>query len=56
MNELELKKVMTEIEAVINQLAECNYCKKGIDISSRKILIELVQLKIQQACSIKKAS
>ncbi len=56
MNEIELKKVMKEIESIINQLAECSYCKKGIDSTSKKILSELFQLKIQQACSIKKAS
>lgn len=56
MNELELKKVMKEIEVIINQLAECNYCKQGIDVRSKKILSELFQLKIRQACSIKKAS
>jgi len=56
MNELELIKVMREIEVIIDQLAECNYCKQGMDASSKKILSELFQLKIQQACSIKKAS
>lgn len=56
MNEIELKKIMHEIEAIINQLAECNYCKKGIDLSSKKLLGELFKLKIEQACLIKKAS
>jgi len=56
MNEIELKKVMKEIELIINKLAECNYCKKGIDVGSKKILSELFQLKIRQACSIKKAN
>ena len=49
MNELELKQIMKEIEAIINQLAECSYCKKGMDLRSKKLLSELFQLKIQQA-------
>ncbi len=56
MNQLELKKVMNEIESIINQLAECNYCKHGIDRESKKLLSELFKLKIEQACQIKKAS
>ena len=56
MNQLELKKVMREIESIINQLAECNYCKQGIDRESQKLVSELFKLKIEQACLIKKAS
>ena len=56
MNQIELKKVMNEIEAIINQLAECNYCKQGIDQESKKLLSELFKLKIEQACQIKRAS
>ncbi len=56
MNQIELKKVMNEIESIINQLAECNYCKKGIDLESKKLLSELFKLKIEQACQIKRAS
>jgi len=55
MNEIELKKVMNEIESIINQLSECNYCKQGIDYESKKLLCELFKLKIEQACRIKKA-
>ncbi len=56
MNQIELQKVMNEIEAIINQLSECNYCKKGIDYESKKLLSELFKLKIEEACKIKKAS
>lgn len=56
MNQIELKKVMNEIESIINQLAECNYCKQGIDQKSKRLLSELFKLKIEQACQIKKAS
>ncbi len=56
MNQIELKKVMNEIESIINQLAECNYCKQGIDQQSKKLLSELFKLKIEQACEIKRAS
>lgn len=56
MNQIELKKVMNEIELIINQLAECNYCKQGIDIESKRLLSEMFKLKIQQACQIKRAS
>lgn len=56
MNQVELKKVMKEIEAIINQLAECQYCKHGIDYQSKKLLSDLFKLKIEQACQIKKAS
>ena len=56
MNQIELKKVMNEIEAIINQLAACNYCKRGIDANSKKLLSDLFKLKIEQACMIKKAS
>ncbi len=41
---------------IINQLAQCNYCKKGIDLKSKQLLSELFKLKIEQACQIKKAS
>lgn len=56
MNQVELKKVMNEIESIINQLAECKYCKHGIDLHSKKLLGELFKLKIEQACQIKKSS
>lgn len=56
MNQVELKKVMKEIEMIINQLAECNDCKKGIDLQSKRLLSELFKLKLEQACEIKKAS
>ncbi len=56
MNQIELKKVMNEIESIINQLADCNYCKQGIDYESKKLLSELFKLKIEQACQIKQAS
>ena len=56
MNDYELKKIMKEIEIIIDQLAECNFCKKGISYKSKKVLQELFELKIQQACNIKKAS
>ena len=54
-NQVELKKVMNEIESIINQLAECNYCKQGIDHESKKLLSEVFKLKIEQACQIKRA-
>ena len=56
MNEIELKKVMNEIEAIINQLAQCEFCQKGIDVESKKLLSALFKLKIEQACEIKRAS
>lgn len=56
MNDFELKKIMKEIETIIDQLAECNFCKKGMSQKSKKVLQELFALKIQQACNIKRAS
>jgi hypothetical protein len=56
MNDFELKKIMKEIEMIIDQLAVCNFCKKGMSHQSKKVLQELFELKIQQACDIKKAS
>ncbi len=56
MNDFELKKIMNEIELIIDQLAECNFCKKGMNQKSKKVLKELFELKIKQACEIKKAS
>ncbi len=56
MNQVELSKVMREIESIINQLAECQYCKQGINHESKKLLSDLFKLKIEQACQIKKAS
>ncbi len=56
MNQIELQKIMYEIEAIINQLAECNYCKHGIGRESKKLLSELFKLKIEQACQIKQVS
>jgi hypothetical protein len=56
MNDFELKKIMKEIELIIDQLAECNYCKNGMNAESKKVLRELFELKIQQACEIKRAS
>lgn len=56
MNQIELKKVMLEIESIINQLADCQYCKQGINNESKKLLKDLFKLKIEQACQIKRAS
>ncbi len=56
MNQVELKKVMREIDGIINQLADCSFCKKGIDQQSKRLLSELFRLKIEEACQIKKAS
>ncbi|MGJ8662447.1 MAG: hypothetical protein ACSHWU_02300 [Marinicella sp.] len=55
-NQIELKKVMKEIELIINQLSECNYCKHGIDLESKRLLSEMFKIKIEQACQIKRAS
>ncbi len=55
MNEFEFKKIMKEIELIIDQLAECNFCKNGISADSKKLLRELFELKIQQACQMKKS-
>lgn len=46
---------MKEIELIIDQLAECNFCKNGISADSKKLLRELFELKIQQACQMKKS-
>ncbi|MCB1581674.1 MAG: hypothetical protein R3E90_08950 [Marinicella sp.] len=55
MNDNELKKIMIEIDLIINQLAECSFCKQGMDLKSRKVLSELFELKIRQACQLKQA-
>lgn len=56
MNEFEFEKIMKEIELIIDQLAECNFCKNGMNSKSKQVLKEMFELKIQQACEIKKAS
>ncbi len=56
MNEVELKKIMKEIEDIINQLAACDHCHLGVDLESKRLLSELFRQKLEQACRLKRAS
>jgi recombinational DNA repair protein RecR len=56
MNEVELKKIMKEIEDIINQLAACDHCKQGVDVESKRLLSQLFREKLEQACQLKRAS
>jgi glycerol-3-phosphate dehydrogenase len=55
-NQVELKKIMKEIEDIINQLAACDHCKKGVDLESKRLLSQLFREKLEQACRLKRAS
>jgi hypothetical protein len=56
MNEVELKKIMKEIEDIINQLAACDHCQQGVDVESKRLLSQLFREKLEQACRLKRAS
>lgn len=56
MNQKELDFVMTEIESIIEELADCQFCHRSLHTDSVKLLKQLFRLKLERACALKKAS
>jgi hypothetical protein len=55
MNQQELNFVMVEIEQIIEQLADCQFCHKAVHDDSLKLLKQLFRMKLERACALKKA-
>ncbi len=56
MDQQELNFVMTEIESIIEELADCQFCHHTLHTDSVKLLKQLFRLKLERACALKKAS
>lgn len=55
MNQQELDFVMAEIEIIIEQLADCQFCHKAVHDDNLKMLKQLFRMKLERACALKKA-
>jgi len=55
MNQQELNFVMAEIELIIEQLADCQFCHKAIHEDNITLLKQLFRIKLERACALKKA-
>lgn len=54
MNQQELDFVMAEIEVIIEQLADCQFCHKAVHDDNLKMLKQLFRMKLERACALKK--
>lgn len=55
MNQQELNFVMAEIEQIIEQLADCQFCHKAVHDNNITLLKQLFRMKLERACALKKA-
>ena len=55
MNQHELDFVMSEIEQIIEQLADCQFCHKAVHEDNIRLLKQLFRMKLERACALKKA-
>ncbi len=55
MNQHELDFVMAEIEQIIEQLADCQFCHKAVDYDHITLLKQLFRMKLERACTLKRA-
>ena len=55
MNQHELDFVMAEIEQIIEQLADCQFCHKAVHADNIALLKQLFRMKLERACALKRA-
>lgn len=55
MNQQEFEFVMAEIEVIIEQLADCQFCHKPVHEDNIKLLKQLFRMKLERACALKRA-
>lgn len=55
MNQQEFEFVMAEIELIIEELADCQFCHKPVHEDNIKLLKQLFRMKLERACALKRA-